>query len=86
MMKLLCFHIIVGFLTALVISLASADNEDATWGGLYPRESESREVKSLDDLWNFRLAPMHEPDVGFNEKWFSKPLATVSIIVLLVIF
>lgn len=46
-------------------------------GILYPRESESREVKLLDGIWNFRLS---QPDslIGFKEKWFLKDLSKVS--------
>lgn len=42
---------------------------------LYPRESESREVKSLDGVWNFRLSSHWDPDEGFNKKWFQQPLS-----------
>ncbi|XP_045127960.1 beta-glucuronidase-like isoform X2 [Portunus trituberculatus] len=48
---------------------------DTSWGGLYPRESPSREVRSLDGLWNFRLAPLLDPDKGFREHWYSQPLS-----------
>ncbi|MPC80293.1 Beta-glucuronidase [Portunus trituberculatus] len=51
---------------------------DTSWGGLYPRESPSREVRSLDGLWNFRLAPLLDPDKGFREHWYSQPLSLVS--------
>lgn len=46
-------------------------------GILYPRESETREVKLLDGMWNFRLS---EDDSlqGFREKWFAQDLAKVS--------
>ncbi|XP_066938200.1 beta-glucuronidase-like [Macrobrachium rosenbergii] len=48
---------------------------DPLWGGLYPRESHTREVKSLDGVWNFRLAPRHDPDRGFVEEWYAHPLS-----------
>lgn len=60
--------------------LAGALARESTWGGLYPRESGSREVKSLDGFWNFRLAPLHDPLQGFREEWFSKPLCKVRLI------
>ena len=41
---------------------------------LFPQDSESRETKSLDGVWNFRLAPISDPDVGFSEKWFENGL------------
>ncbi|CAF4340879.1 unnamed protein product, partial [Adineta steineri] len=36
---------------------------------LYPAESETRQVKSLDGLWHFRL---DEQGVGENERWFAQ--------------
>ena len=38
---------------------------------LYPIESETRELKSLDGIWKFQLSPSLEPEVGFEGKWFS---------------
>lgn len=48
-----------------------------TRGLLYPRESESREVKVLDGLWQFRADFSSSRDAGFTEKWYSKPLIMV---------
>lgn len=40
-------------------------------GMLYPYESETREVKSLDGLWTFCTTPKDQAqDIGFSEKWF----------------
>lgn len=47
-------------------------------GILYPRESESREVKSLDGMWNFRLS-LPDPLIGFKERWYMKDLSKVFI-------
>ncbi len=45
---------------------------------LYPRESETREVKLLNGIWNFRIIPMGEDqDMGFTQKWYSQPLQLV---------
>ncbi|XP_042149825.1 beta-glucuronidase [Ixodes scapularis] len=41
---------------------------------LYPRESESREVKLLDGVWKFRVCTQEDQDAGFREKWFARPL------------
>lgn len=61
-----------------IVSLAvGTQAKDNTWGGLYPRESISREVRSLDGLWNFRLSPLHDPDKGFREEWYAQPLGKV---------
>jgi len=47
-------------------------------GILYPRESESREVVSLDGIWKFRVSPAEAQDKGFAEKWFSTNFEEVS--------
>lgn len=50
----------------------------STSGILYPRESESREVKSLDGMWNFKLS-LPDPLVGFKERWYMKDLSKVYV-------
>ncbi|XP_071538657.1 beta-glucuronidase-like isoform X2 [Panulirus ornatus] len=58
-----------------IVTLAVGTHaKDNSWGGLYPRESASREVRSLDGLWNFRLSPLHDPDKGFREEWYAQPM------------
>ena len=47
---------------------------------LYPRESESREVKILDGLWNFRADFSASRAAGFAEEWYSKPLTLSSTV------
>ncbi|XP_042211012.1 beta-glucuronidase-like isoform X1 [Homarus americanus] len=69
--------IAIGLLT-VVLGTQCADN---TWGGLYPRESESREVRSLDGLWNFRLAPLEDPEKGFREEWYAQPLRKTGAVI-----
>ncbi|HEQ71212.1 MAG TPA: beta-glucuronidase, partial [Spirochaetia bacterium] len=39
---------------------------------LYPRTSETREVKTLNGLWKFRIDPGTQ---GFTEEWYGAPLA-----------
>ena len=47
---------------------------------LYPRESETREVKSLNGVWNFRTIAINgDQNIGFNDKWYSKPLQLVNV-------
>jgi len=48
-------------------------------GLLYPRESSSRELKSLDGLWWFRTDP---GGLGLRDHWYKLPLAQVSHTVL----
>jgi len=49
-------------------------------GILFPQDSETRERKSLDGIWDFRIAPRNDPDVGFREEWYNQRLAEVSSI------
>lgn len=43
-------------------------------GMLFPRESESREVKDLCGFWNFRADISANRMAGFEQSWFAKPL------------
>nr|CAD7434419.1 unnamed protein product [Timema monikensis] len=55
-------------------SLLPASGQEAPVGILYPRESESREVRSLDGVWNFRLSPVNDTAKGFTDEWYSQEL------------
>ncbi|XP_049786983.1 beta-glucuronidase-like [Schistocerca cancellata] len=56
----------------LCLLLATAALAPVAKGGvLYPRESESREVKSLDGLWNFKL---DAAEIGYAEEWYGDDL------------
>uniref|UniRef100_A0A1B6D188 Beta-glucuronidase n=1 Tax=Clastoptera arizonana TaxID=38151 RepID=A0A1B6D188_9HEMI len=37
--------------------------------GLYPYETETRELKSLDGIWNFKISPKDQPKEGFDKNW-----------------
>ncbi|KAH0956056.1 hypothetical protein HN011_010898 [Eciton burchellii] len=50
-------------------------------GMLYPRESESREVKSLDGLWDFLVSPEGDALKGYRETWFADDLLKVNEII-----
>ncbi|MFH1762541.1 MAG: sugar-binding domain-containing protein, partial [bacterium] len=39
---------------------------------LYPRESETREVKDLSGVWRFKV---DRKEQGFTKKWYAKPLS-----------
>lgn len=56
---------------ALLAALAACGAVSA----LYPRESETREVKLLDGVWNFRASSDSDPQEGFVKKWFQQPLS-----------
>ncbi|CAB3988295.1 Beta-glucuronidase [Paramuricea clavata] len=44
-------------------------------GMLYPRESESRQIKDLCGLWSFRADKSQNRNAGFEEKWYEQDLA-----------
>ena len=44
---------------------------------LFPQESESRELKVLDGLWNFRADNSSSRNVGIKNKWYTDKLKKV---------
>lgn len=46
----------------------------STVGLLYPRESETREVRSLDGIWNLVRSNVSDPLQGVREEWYKKTL------------
>ncbi|XP_052798227.1 beta-glucuronidase-like isoform X2 [Mya arenaria] len=43
-------------------------------GMLYPRDSESRSLRHLDGMWNFRIDDSPTRNLSFEQKWYSEPL------------
>ncbi|GFS74353.1 beta-glucuronidase [Nephila pilipes] len=41
---------------------------------LYPRESVTREIKLLNDVWDFKICSQDDQDIGFREEWFKGSL------------
>lgn len=66
---------IIGYMVHIVfgVMLVSGD-EKQTEGLLYPRESETREVRALDGMWKFAKCDITKPSEGLREKWFLKEL------------
>ena len=64
----------ISLLTLLWSCLVVAD---LSQGMLFPRETETRQVKSLDGMWDFRADISF---VGFEEMWYSLPLAEVNVL------
>jgi hypothetical protein len=56
----------------LMASLVAGD------GMLYPTESESRVIHSLDGIWAFRIANQSDSSVGHREGWYKQELRKVS--------
>lgn len=46
-------------------------------GMLYPRESESRQIKDLGGLWDFRADMSTNRNAGFEEMWYKRYLSQV---------
>ena len=49
----------------------------ASQGMLFPRESESRQIKDLSGLWSFRADKSQNRNAGFEEKWYEQELSKV---------
>jgi hypothetical protein len=53
---------IIGYLAHVVFgTMLLAGNEKVSGGLLYPRESETREVRSLDGMWRFAKCDTENP-------------------------
>lgn len=66
---------IIGYLVSIVFGLMFVNgNEKTTEGLLYPRDSETREVRSLDGMWKFARSNTTNPSQGIREKWFLSDL------------
>ncbi|KAK6179764.1 hypothetical protein SNE40_012049 [Patella caerulea] len=48
---------------------------------LYPRGSESRQIQSLDGMWNFRIDASPNRNLGFEQKWYSGRLSTTGPVI-----
>ncbi|XP_063225193.1 beta-glucuronidase-like isoform X1 [Bacillus rossius redtenbacheri] len=46
----------------------------ARGGVLYPQQSETREVKTLDGIWRFRTSPPGDQEAGFTQSWYASAL------------
>ncbi|XP_047991676.1 beta-glucuronidase [Leguminivora glycinivorella] len=45
----------------------------AQGGSLYPQETETRDLRRLDGIWNFRKSPV-DPEYGYRHKWYAQDL------------
>ena len=65
----------IGYMVNIVFGAFLVNgNEKMTEGLLYPRESETREVRSLDGIWQFARSDPNYPSQGIRDKWFNQPL------------
>lgn len=66
---------LIGYTVHVVFGMMLvAGDEKASEGLLYPRESETREVRSLDGMWSFAKSDTNKPSEGLRDKWFLKDL------------
>jgi beta-glucuronidase len=66
----------IGYMVHVVFGNMFVPGEEMnTTGLLYPRESETREVKSLDGVWLFAKSETEKPREGIEEQWFIKGLS-----------
>lgn len=66
---------IVGYMVHVVFgTMLFSGNERVTEGLMYPRESETREVRSLDGIWDFAKSDTNQPSQGLRDKWYMKEL------------
>lgn len=82
-LKLLCIVLVVYAKTVSGSIVNTGANKpqksDVTTGGsLYPRATETREVNTLDGIWNFRQSPGADHDAGYKHEWFKQDLAQVN--------
>lgn len=61
-------------LTLISTTLKGVSSE----GLLYPTESETRDVRSLDGVWKFLKSDQFDKDEGIRDKWFKKDLREVA--------
>uniref|UniRef100_A0A1B0CV53 Beta-glucuronidase n=4 Tax=Lutzomyia longipalpis TaxID=7200 RepID=A0A1B0CV53_LUTLO len=69
---------LAGFFTkvAFTLMLMATHHPPAfTRGLLYPRDSETREVRCLDGMWNFIASDPRHPAKGIEEKWYERDLS-----------
>lgn len=66
---------VIGYMVHVVFGVMLISGEERTTEGLlYPRESETREVKSLDGLWTFAKSDTEKPGEGLRAQWYLKDL------------
>jgi len=69
---------ILAWLIQLFLGLTCVTNSSGKLQGmLYPRSSESRSVRHLDGMWNFRIDDSQSRNVGFEQQWYSMSLKQV---------
>lgn len=70
---------VIGYMTNVVVGvmILTTGPIQGTRGLLYPFESETREVRTLDGPWNFLKSKQDDPMEGVKQKWFQRDLAEI---------
>ncbi|XP_047533484.1 beta-glucuronidase isoform X2 [Vanessa atalanta] len=79
--SLVIFSIVVSIVNATVPGTASANEINQpqkkktqfNGGTLYPRATETRDLRRLDGIWNFRRSPT-DPEYGYRNGWYEQDL------------
>lgn len=76
---------VIGYLTNIVFSVMVLTTAAAkqTEGLLYPFESETRDVRTLDGKWNFLKSSQSDPTEGIKQRWFAKSLQDVGNVIVM---
>lgn len=72
--------IVIVYLIILITSGISSIDPHAfktRRGILFPRDSESRQTKSLDGMWDFKADTSAYQNQGFENMWYDQPLYKV---------
>ncbi|XP_072949362.1 beta-glucuronidase [Epargyreus clarus] len=62
-----------GSASANEINQLQKKNTINTGGALYPHASETRDLRTLDGVWNFRKSPT-DPEFGYRNGWYEQDL------------
>ncbi|KAH9629447.1 hypothetical protein HF086_015777 [Spodoptera exigua] len=57
-------------------------SQTSTGGPLYPQATETRDLRTLDGIWNFRKSPA-DPESGYRAGWFEQDLDKVMYLTLI---
>ncbi|KAL5288756.1 GUSB.2 family protein [Megaselia abdita] len=74
--------VILIILAHLALGMVLTENEvTRVEGALYPHESETREVRNLDGIWNFVKSDEGNPTQGVREQWYKDDLSKVKTVI-----
>ena len=68
------------FLLMSILSTFFLNAQSKLPGMLYPRDSESRSLRRLDGMWNFRIDNSPARNESFVNQWFADWLYKVSVL------